>query len=66
MSLQGNINALGEQYTGAVAPAVNSSYQPGVVHGGSGTNPVPSSSASKAGISSLLWILTYVIVHLNL
>ncbi|KAI0773870.1 glycosyl hydrolase catalytic core-domain-containing protein [Fomes fomentarius] len=66
MSSQGNINALGEQYTGAVAPAVNSSYQPGVVHGGFGTNSVPSSSASEAGILSLLWILTYALVCLTL
>ena len=38
MSSQGQINALGEQYIGAETPNVNSSSEPGVVHGGSGTS----------------------------
>ena len=46
MSSRGRINALGEQYIGAATPNVSSDYQPGVVHGGQGTN------TSASGVDS--------------
>lgn len=41
MDNSGRINALGQQYIGAVTPNISSDYQPGVVHGGFGTGPPP-------------------------
>ncbi|KAI0334701.1 glycoside hydrolase [Cubamyces sp. BRFM 1775] len=58
MSAQGRINALGEQYIGAVTPNVSSDYQPGVVHGGSGVStpisgPNTGSALTRGKISTL-------------
>ncbi|KAI0751421.1 glycosyl hydrolase catalytic core-domain-containing protein [Daedaleopsis nitida] len=63
MSSTGQINTLGEQYIGAETPNVSSSYQPGVVHGGSGTSGRPGSNDASASVvlPPLLWMtLTYV------
>ena len=38
MGSGGKINQLGEQYIGMVAANVSPGYQPGVVHGGSGSS----------------------------
>lgn len=43
MDTAGHINALGEQYIGAIAPNVTNG-QPGVVHGGTGGSEEPSKS----------------------
>ncbi|KAH9844006.1 glycosyl hydrolase catalytic core-domain-containing protein [Rhodofomes roseus] len=42
MDSSGRINALGEQYIGALAPNISSNYMPGVVDGGSGSTTSPS------------------------
>ncbi|RPD61865.1 glycoside hydrolase [Lentinus tigrinus ALCF2SS1-7] len=59
MTSQGKMNTLGEQYIGAVIPNVSSGYQPGVVHGGSGSSSSGSRPSGAAGlaVSSLaLWV----------
>jgi len=47
MDTSGNINSLGRQYIGALAPNVSTNYTPGVVHGGNGTLGVPMISRSS-------------------
>lgn len=56
MTSQGKINTLGEQYIGAVTPNVSSGYQPGVVHGGSGTNSTSQSGSNGATRSAVSWL----------
>lgn len=46
MDSSGRINALGEQYIGALAPNVSSSSTPGVVDGGTGSSTSPSLSVA--------------------
>ena len=42
MDSSGRINALGEQYIGALVPNISGNYTPGVVNGGSGSSVSPS------------------------
>lgn len=37
MSSSGSINNLGLQYIGAATPSISPNYQPGIVHGGFGS-----------------------------
>ncbi|KAI0721819.1 glycosyl hydrolase catalytic core-domain-containing protein [Cerioporus squamosus] len=56
MTSQGKINTLGEQYIGAVTPNVSSGYQPGVVHGGSGSNSTSESGSNGATRLAVSWL----------
>lgn len=68
MDSSGRINALGEQYIGALAPNVSSSSTPGVVDGGTGSSTSPSLSvASRTTSPPLLsfWIVLLLLFITN-